>query len=200
MADKVIIYIKQAGEPLIPVAVRIEWLPNGKIKPLMYWTPDNSCYVIKHIYESISLALLKEKGVGIRFKVSAELDEISHNTVYARHETYIYFTDGRFCERGFIDGRYGHPNKKYVQVTIDVFPNAGYELVYFQVDNNRYMVEKTLEVEPRASFKAGGIGVCHKVAARLINNNNDEDPASSKSERRQAALFLELNKWFVVVA
>lgn len=196
--DNTIIYIKRTGEPLIPVTARVEWLPNGKIKPLMYWPPDNSCYVVKHIYEAIPLALLKEKSVGIRFKVNAELKEIPDNTIYARHETYLYFTDSRFCEKGFIDGRYDHSNKKYISVTIDVFPNADYELVYFQVDYNRYMVEKTLEVEPRASFKAGGIGICHKVAVRLVNNDNDEDPTPGKSERRQAALFWELNKWFVV--
>jgi len=198
MADKVVIYIKETDEPPVPVTVRIEWLPNGKIKPLMYWTPDSSCYEIKHIYESTLLAFLKEKGIGIRFKVRAELTEIPDNMVRPRHETYLYFTDGRFCERGFIDQRYSHPNKEYVPVTVDVFPNADYELVYFRVDDHRYMVEKTLKVEPRASFQAGGIGVWHKVDARLVNDDNDEDPNPNKSECRQAALFWELNKWFIV--
>jgi len=81
---------------------------------------------------------------------------------------------------------------------MDVFPNAEYELVYFCVGENRYIVERTMEVEPRASLQAGGIGIWHRVDARLVNNNNDEDPNPNKSERRQAALFWEMNKWFVV--
>ena len=198
LSDKVIVYIRQGNEPLIPVTVRIEWLPNGKIRPTMYWTPDNSCYEVKHIYESTLLAFLKEKGVGIRFKVRAELKEISDNVAYARHETYLYFTDGRFCERGFIDERYSHSNKEYVPVIVDVFPNADYALVSFRVGDKRYMVEKTLKVESRASFQAGGIGVWHKVDVRLVNDDNDEDPNPNKSEHRKAALFWELNKWFVV--
>jgi len=199
LADKAVVYIKQPNEPLIPVTVRIEWLPNGKIKPILYWTPDDSCYEVKHIYESTLLAFLKEKGVGIRFKVRAELKEIpDDDMVHIQHETYLYFADGRFCERGFIDQRYSHPNKEYVPVIVDVFPNADYELVCFQVGDHRYMVEKTLKVEPRASFQAGGIGIWHKVNVRLVNDDNDEDPNPNKSEHRKAALFWELNKWFVV--
>jgi len=198
MADKVIIYVKQSNEPLVPVTARIEWLPDGKIKPLMYWTPDHSCYEIKHIYESTRLAFLKEKGVGIRFKVRAELTEKPDNMASVRHETYLYFADSRFCERGFIDQRYSHPSKEYVPVTVDVFPNAGYELVYFRVGDNRYMVEKTLKVEPKGSFQAGGIGIWHKVDVRLINDDNDEDPDPNKSECRQAGLFWELDKWFTI--
>jgi len=34
--EEPIIYIKQSGELKIPVTARIEWLPNGKIKPLFY--------------------------------------------------------------------------------------------------------------------------------------------------------------------
>jgi len=192
LAENIVIYLKQANEHAVPVTVRIVWLPDGNIKPIMYWTPDNSCYEVKHIYESTLLAFLKEKGVGIRFKLRAELKEMPDNTAYSRHETFLYFADGRFCQRGFIDKRYVHPNKEYIPVTIDIFPNADYELLYFQVGDNRYIVEKTLEVEPRGSFQAGGIGIWHKVAARLVNDNNDE--------YRQAALFWELNKWFVVKA
>lgn len=198
MQENIVIYIKQTNEPLIPVTVRIEWLPNGKIKPIMYWTPDNSCYEVKHIYESTLLAFLKEKGVGIRYKVRAEMKDAPNNMICFRHETFLYFTDNRFCERGFIDERYEHPNKEYIPVTVDVFPNAGYELIHFRVGNSRYMVEKTLEVEPRGSFQAGGIGIWHKVNARLVNDNNDEDHDCNKNECRQAALFWELNKWFVV--
>jgi len=35
------------------------------------------------------------------------------------------------------------------------------------------MVERTIAVEPRGSFRAGGIGIWHKVDARLINSYND---------------------------
>lgn len=201
MEDSAIIYIKQMDGKRVPVTVRIGWLPDGKIRPLLYWTPDNLCYEVKHTYESTLLAFVKDKGAGIRFKVKAELRDASeHGVVHTQHETYLYFADNRFCEKDFIDGRYAHGNKQYIPVILDVFPNADYELVYFRVDDNRYMVEKTLEIEPRGSFNAGGIGICHKVDVRLVNIDNDEDPDPHKSIRRQAALFWELNKWFVVKA
>ena len=177
------VYVKQPNEPPTPVTVRIDWLPSGKIKPIMYWTPDNSCYEIKYICESTLLAFLKEKGVGIRFKVIAELEP------YFRHEIYLYFCDNRFCEKGFIDQRYSHPCKEYIPVTMDVFPNADYELVSFNVGSNRYVIEETLEIKPKASLQAGGIGVCHKVNAHLATG-----------ECRQAALYWELDKWFVAKA
>ena len=200
LADKTIIYIKQTDVPIIPVTARIEWLSDGKIKPIMYWTPDNACYEIKHIYESTVLAFLKERGKGIRFKIKAELIEQSeHDSQITLHETYLYFADNRYCEKGFIDERYGHSKKEYIPVALDIFPDGDYELVWFWVGDNRYMVEKTLAVEPRGSFHAGGIGVCHKVEARLVKADDDEDPDPQISIRRLAALYRELNKWFVAV-
>jgi len=62
------------------------------------------------------------------------------------------------------------------------------------------MVEKTIAVEPRGSFHAGGAGLWHKVEARLVNADDDKDPDPNKSVRRLAALYLELNKWFVSIA
>jgi len=75
MKDNMIVYIKQTGEPSVPVTVQVEWLPNGQIRPLLYWTPDNSCYEVKNVYESTQLAFLKEHGEGIRFRIKAELKE-----------------------------------------------------------------------------------------------------------------------------
>jgi hypothetical protein len=86
-----------------------------------------------------------------------------------------------------------------VPVTLDVFPDAGYELVYFVARGTRYMVEKTVAVEPRGSFSAGGAGVWHKVEARQVNADDDEDPDPDKSAGRTAAVYFEINKWFVSV-
>ena len=194
-----IIFSKQSGEQPVPLTVRIEWNPNGKIKPLKYWTPDNSCFEVKHIFESTQIAFLKDRGEGIRFKVRAEIIESDYDDLLrSQHETYLYFTDNRFCARGFIDERYGHTNKKYIPVVLDVFPDGDYELISFWVDDSRYVVERTMAVEPRGSFNAGGIGIWHKVEARLVNDFDDEDPDPHESIRRQAALFWELNKWFIV--
>jgi len=202
MENTIIAYIKQPYESPIPVTVQVKWLADGKIIPLMYWTPDNSRYEVKHVYESIKLAYLKERGVGIRYRVNAELMDIPDydRLLYAKHETYLYLCDNRYCEKGFIDDRYNSASKKYVPVVLDIFPDGGYELVYFWVDDNRYKVEKTIDIEPRGSFHAGGIGVWHKIDVRLVNDDNDNDPNPSKRCCRLAALFLELNKWFVAVA
>jgi hypothetical protein len=61
------------------------------------------------------------------------------------------------------------------------------------------MVEKTIAVESRGSYHAGGTGRWHKVEARQINDNDDEDPDPIKSIRRLAALYFEVNKWFVTI-
>ena len=84
-------------------------------------------------------------------------------------------------------------------MTLDVFPNGEYELVYFKAHGARYMVERTVAVEPRGSFDAGGVGVWHKVEARQVNTDDDEDPDPLKSIFRKAALYFEINKWFVRV-
>jgi hypothetical protein len=202
MADKIVVYSKQINEPRIPMTVRIDWFPDGTIKPCLYWTPDGSCYQIKHVYECTPLAFLKERGVGLRFKVRAEIKETPEDYSdfqFAQHEIYLYFADNWFCGKNIIDERYGHSGKEFIAVTLDVFPVGAYELVYFIVQGTRYMVEKTLAVEPRGSFYAGGVGLRHEVEARLINADNDDDPDPDKSVLRLAALYFEINKWFVSV-
>jgi len=156
----------------------------------MYWTPDNSCYVVKHIYESVRVSFLKENGVGIRYKVKAELEEMPDNTSNARHEIYLYFADNRFCEQGFIDERYSHPSKEYVPITMDVFSGGDYELISFRLGDNCYVVEKTLKIEPRALYLDGVMGVWHKVIARLVGGNDD-------GETRGVAISWEVDRWFV---
>ena len=183
MAEK--IYIKQPGQPGIPVTVRIEWLSNGKIKPCLYWTPDGSCYEIRRVYETVSLALLKNRSEGLRFKVKA----IATDCQYIQHEIYLYLADNLFCGRNIIDDRYGHECKEFITVTLDVFSNCKYELIDFEVHKTKYVVEKTLAIEPRASVRAGGIGIRHKIEARQLDSDNE----------RTAALYFEINKWFVRV-
>ena len=200
MADKVIVYSKQTGEPSVPVTARIEWLPDGQIKPLIYWMPDGSRFDVKHMYERTPNAFLKDRGVGIRFKVKAELTKTAEwddELLHALYETYLYFVDERFCGKTFIDGRYGHNGKEFIPVTLDVFPNGEYELVCFRVQGALYMVEKTVAIEPRGNFNAGGIGIRHKVDVRIVNAENDEDYAPKESARRMASVYFEVNKWFV---
>ncbi|MCL2286346.1 MAG: hypothetical protein FWC32_08275 [Firmicutes bacterium] len=192
MADRPTVYIKHFDGLCVPVTVRIEWLPNGVIKPLMYWTPDNSCYEIKCVYESVLLTLLRARGEGRRFKVTAvtETPEVYQAHRNTRHEVYLYLADGLFSGRNIIDERYGHGGKQFVPVTLDVFPDCKYEIICFTVQEAQYIVEKTIEIEPRGSYSAGGLGVWHKVKARQII-------ADSEGEVRMAALYFELNKWFV---
>jgi hypothetical protein len=200
MAIKDIVYSKQTGEPPVPATVRVLWLPDSSIKPVMYWLPDDSCFDVKHVYECTQLAHLKDKGIGIRFKIRGELIESAEplcDYLRSQHETYLYFTDNRFCGKNFIDNRYGHAGKEYIPVTLDIFPDGDYEIIYFWAKDKRYMVEKTLAIEPRGSFRAGGVGVRHKVDARLVNADDDECPDIHKTVRREAALYFEVNKWFV---
>jgi len=200
MAERILVYSKQPGEEPIPLTVRVEWLPDGTIKPVMYWAPDGSCYEIKHVYECTQIAHLKDRGVGIRFKVRAGATEIPESCYDYRHITYVtylYFADSFFCGRNIVDSRYGHPGKEFIHVTLDVFPDCNYEIAYFRVKDQRYKVEHPHVAEPRGSYNAGGIGICHKVDARLVNEDDDEDPEPNNSIRRMAALFLEIDKWFV---
>ena len=230
MKEKTVIYSKQPGEPSVPVTVRIEWLPDGKVKPRLFWMPDGSCYEVRDICEMTHLAALKDRGEGVRFKVKAEsadtketsetyvgaytygayADAVAESGVesgtesgagdrYTRLEVYLYLADNLFCGRNIIDSRYGHMSKEYINVTLDVFPDCEYELVYFIVQGSRYKVEKLIEKEPRGSYDAGGAGVWHKVEARAVNADDDDDPDPGKSVRRMAALFFEVNKWFVAV-
>lgn len=202
MDENIIVYSKQVDEPRVPVTARIKWMPDGTIIPLMYWTPDGSCYQVKPGCVMMPIAFLKDRGVGIRFKVMAEIidtPDMDDDLLHSMTETYLYLADNWFCGRNFIDARYGHAGKEYVPVTLDVFPDCSYELVYFWVHGIRYMVEKTHKVEARGSFYAGGIGIWHKVDARVVNADDDEDPDPTQTIRRLAALYFEVNKWFVTV-
>jgi len=202
MPDKTLIYSKQTGEPPIPLTVRINWLPDGKIKPVMYWTPDGSLYEVKHIYEDTFLAHLKDKDAGIRFKVHAvriEAPETCTDHRFAHQETYLYFADNRFCERNIIDERYAHAGKEYITVTLDIFPDCDYKLVYFWVKGQCYKVEETVDIERRGSLNAGGIGIRHKVNVHPIDATDSKNSKLHEGLRRMAALYFEINKWFVSV-
>jgi len=202
MPDSMRVYCKQVGDKPIPLTVRIIWLPDGTIKPIMYWTPDGSRYEIKHVYECTQMAHLKERAVGIRFKVRAEIVEMPEQYSdyrHAIHETYLFFADNWFCGKNIVDSRYEHVGKEFIHVTLDVFSDCEYEIAYFRVKNERYKVEWPHASELRGSYNAGGIGICHKVDARLVNDDNDEDPSPNESVQRMAALFFEINKWFVAV-
>jgi hypothetical protein len=168
----------------------------------MLWMPDCSCYEVKKILECTPLAFLKDKGKGLRFKVSAALTENNGFEEYIQNiyiETYLYFDDAKYYGKNMIDERYEHAGKEYVPVIMDIFPNGDYELICFWVQGERYAVEKTLEIDARGSFNAGGVGVWHKVDARLVNEDDDEDPDPLNSVRRKAGLYFEINKWFISI-
>jgi len=198
--NKTTVFIRQNDEPFVPITIRAVWQSDGAIKPLMYWTPDGSCYHIKAISSVTPMAFLKDCGEGLQFKINSELAETPEpysEDCYVRHDTYLYLADNWFCGKNFIDDRYGHACKEYIPVILDIFPDGDYELIYFTVQGMRYMVEKTLEIEPRGSFNAGGIGIWHKVDARLINAENDECLDIHNCVKREAAIYFEVNKWFV---
>ena len=204
MSDKTIVYGRQDEKLKIPLTVRIEWYPAGTIKPCMYWMPDESCHMISHVYECMPLAYLKERADGLRFKVKAEMTGTSEWLCVSepvQSEAYLYLSDKRFCRKNIVDERYGHESKEFITVSLDVFPNGEYEIVYFWVSGVRYKVEKTLEVEPRASFYAGGAGVWHKVEAIQVNDDDAEelDFDAGIDNKRIAGLYFEINKWFVRV-
>jgi hypothetical protein len=203
MPGKIGIYCKQHEEGSIPLTVRIEWLPDGKIKPLIYWLPDGTCHRVLYHSSAVPISVLKDKGTGLRFDVRSEIIETAEpdsELLYNRYDTYLYLAHKRVCEKNIVDERYVHTGKEYIPVTLDIFPDGDYELVYFVVREKRYKVEKTIKIENHGSFRAGGIGVLHKVEARLVNADDDEDPDPQKSVRRQAAIYRELNKWFIYVA
>jgi hypothetical protein len=195
-----IAYTKQNGESAVPVTVRIDWLPDGTIKPRFYWTPDGSCHEVLTGCKSTPLSLLRERGEGLRFEVTTEVietPELDDNNEGSRYRTYLYLNDKRFCEKNILDRRYGHASKEFIPVTLDVFPDGDYELLYFEVQGERWQVEKTIEKEPRASFHAGGIGIWHKVEARLVNADYDACLDLLNPVRRTVAVYWELNKWFI---
>jgi len=196
------IYCKQPGEEPIPITVRLKWLPDGTIHPLCYWLPDDSYHEIKYIHNMTPLKYLRDGGVGVRFKVSTtapggQRSFRCDDKGIVLYDNCLYLADNRFCGKPFIDERYSHNAKEYIPIVIDVFPNGEYGLVSFWVQGVRYSVEKTLEVAKRGSFAAGGIGLRHKVEARLVNEDDDECPDINNSVRRLAALYFEVDKWWV---
>ena len=203
MTEKTVVYIKPDEEPIVPVTVRIEWRPDGSIRPLEFWMPDNTHFRVVHVYECTPRAFLKKKAEGVRFKLKAKNtaeQDTYHEHRYIEIVTYLVFASNMYCEKNIIDSRYGHPGKEYIPVVLDVFPSGDYELVYFWVKGTRYKVEKTITIDVRGTFKTGGIGLRHEVDVRLVNNTDDEDPDQQNCVRRMAALYWELNKWFVAVA
>ena len=195
------VYLKEPGEPSVPVTVRIRWLPDGKINPLMYWTPDNSCYEVKKVYERISLSLLNERGAGLRFRIRAVIEggaeQYTDNHFIAQHETYLYLADSFFSGKNFIDDRYEHDAKEYIPVTMDVFEDCDYELISFKVKGIEYDVKKTLDIKPKGSFYAGGIGIWHKVEAEAQQADTD---CFTPHEVITRGIFFEINKWYASIS
>ena len=179
------VYIRQPGGSGVPVTVRAEWLSTGKIIPRLYWTPDGSCHKIDRVYETVPMAFLKSRGEGLRFKIEATASDTDH----IRREFYLYLADNLFCGKNIIDSRYEHESKEFIPVTLDIFPNCEYELIDFEARGVKYAVEKTIAVEPRGTIHAGGVGIWHKVEARRCDCENT----------RIAAVYFEINKWFVRV-
>jgi len=201
--QNVVVYGKQTDGPGVPLTVRIAWLPDGSIKPLLYWTPERACYKIERLYECVPLAFLHNGGEGLRFNVKAvviETPEPFTNPEYEKSQTYLYLTNNRFCEKNIVDDRYVYEGKEYIPVVMDVFPDGEYELIYFWTCGKRFKVEKTALIEPCGAFQAGGVGLRHSVDARQIHEEDEEDIDPANSVRRPAALFLELNKWFVATS
>ena len=200
------IYIQQQDKPSVPVTVRVHWLPCGTIKPLSIWTPDGTCYEVKHVYESIRLSLLKdlkERRDGLRFRIRAEIEGGARQYADYHHitqlEVYLYFADSMFSAKNIIDNRYVHDGKAYIPVTLDVFPSGDYEVVFFEVNGARYCVDCTEKREPRGSFNFGGIGIRHEVMCRKITPNDEHVLSLINSNCERRALTRELNKWFVCI-
>ena len=199
--ENTVVYGNWQTDENTPLTVRIEWLPSGAIIPRYYWTPDGTRYEVENLYETVQCCHLKDKGIGIRFRVGSKIIETPESfsdILDSQHETYIYFADNSFCEKNMIDERYLRTGKEYIPVTLDIFPNGDYEIIHFWVHGQRYIVEKTLTRDIKGAFHTGGLGVWHKVETRLVNEN-DDDPDPQMCVRRVASLYWEFNKWFTSV-
>ncbi len=132
VTDEMIVYGKRYGEQSFPVTIRIEWLPDGTIRPLLYWTPDGVCYQVVSRTPGLPMAYLKDHGAGLRFKVNSvmlsEPDDDSNCATGMEGEIYLYLADNRFSQKSIVDGRYGHSGKEFIPVTLDVFPDGDYEI------------------------------------------------------------------------
>ena len=198
----IIVYEQQPEHRPVPLTVNVDWLSDGQIEPRHYWTPDGSRFKVLHIYECVPMAYLKDRGEGLRYKVRAKLEETvedGSDHPHIQFVTYLYFADNRYCEKTIVDARYAHAEKLYIPVNLDIFPNGDYELISFWCRDARYHVEQTMDISQRAAFRVGGVGLRHEVEARLVNADDDEDPDPARSIRRMAALYFEVNRWFVAV-
>ena len=64
---RIIVYEKQPERRRVPLTVNADWLPDGKIVPCYFWTPDGVCLKVLHVYECVPIAYLRERGEGIQF-------------------------------------------------------------------------------------------------------------------------------------
>jgi len=200
--SRIIVYEKQPERRRVPLTVNADWLPDGQIVPRYFWTPDGVCLKVLHVYECVPIAYLRDRGEGLRYRVRAWVEEtagLDDELLHAQYETYLFFADNRFCEKTIVDARYEHAGKLYIPVNMDIFSDGSYELISFWCRDARYHVEQTLDISQRAAFRVGGVGLRHEVEARLVNAHDDEDPDPDRSVRRKAALFFEINRWFVAV-
>ena len=200
MAERIVVYSKQENGEMMPLTMRVEWLPTGVIKPRMYWTPDGSCFQVTHVIECVRLAHLKSGGKGIRFKVMAmmiESEDIGAEPSPVSYEIYLYLADDFFCAANMIDEQYAHDGKVYIPVTMDIFPGGDYELICFWVRGVCYCVDRTYDVTLGGSYEAGGVGLRHGVMATMVKDAGGDAVNATKLSSRKASLYLELNKWFV---
>lgn len=200
--SRIIVYEKQPEKERVPLTVNADWLPDGEIVPRFYWTPDGTRSKVLQVYECVPIAYLKDKGTGLRYKVRAEVEELIETDdvlLNAQYDTHLFFKSNRYCEKTIVDARYDHPEKLYIPVNMDIFPDGTYELLSFWCRDNRFRIEKTLDISHRAAYRVGGVGLRHKVEVRMVNAKDDNDPDPEHSIRRVAALYFEINRWFIAV-
>ena len=63
----------------------------------------------------------------------------------------------------------------------------------------KFCISANLDISRRAAYRVGGFGLRHQVEARLVNADDDEDPDPDQNIRRMAALYFEVNRWFLAV-
>jgi hypothetical protein len=78
--------------------------------------------------------------------------------------------------------QYNNPNKIYVSVKADFYPDGGFKPTSFIWEDGReYNIEKVTDIRRAASLKAGGTGI--RYTCRVQN--------------KEVYLFLEENRWFM---
>ena len=190
------VYIKQSEGIATPITVRIHWLANGDWYPTLFWMPNGICYEVSlPILERAPLSCLKEKGVGTRITANVNMAEDSGestNLCKGGQSVHIYFADSKFDAKCIVDAAYNHNKKLYISVEVDIFSEGSYELVGITVDSDKYLVSRTLSVEPRGSYGAGGVGICHKL--RVVKEGQQGD---CPLPWREANVYLEFDRWFI---